>query len=205
VEAVNAMVRGPGGACVAGTIKTLEAEVHGSGDFEARGVQAQSLRAVLSGPGNMTLSGRTGALNAEVTGSGDLDAEHLEVGRAMTRSTGPGNIELQRVTESLNADLHGSGGLSASVEGKSVALTMGGPGDVTLHGKTDNLTAQLSGSGSLDGRDLHAGQASVVVRGPGNAQVNVRGKLETKGRQTSSSQSRLVTVDRSGVHDAQAN
>jgi hypothetical protein len=37
------------------------------------------------------------------------------------------------------------------------------------------------------------------VRGPGNAVINVRGKVETHGRNGTD---RLVTIDREGTHEA---
>jgi hypothetical protein len=182
---------------VAGTIGKLEAQVHGSGDLEVRGVQTQSLRVALDGPGSMKLSGSTGMLEASVSGSGDFDGEALTAGRAVLRGHGPGNIDLRRVTDTLDAELHGSGDLTARTEAKSVRLTLAGPGGAHLEGRTARLTAQLTGSGNIDGSALQADQAQVSVRGPGNAVVTVAGKVETFNRADAS---RLVTMERDGTH-----
>jgi hypothetical protein len=132
-------------------------------------------------------------LSAEVSGPGDLDAKTLQVGRAVARSRGPGNIHLNKVSDTLEAEVGGPGDLTATADCKSVRLNMHGPGEVKLDGKTATLTAQLSGSGNLNAKQLWAGQADVIVRGSGNAVVNVNGKA--------AEQSRLVTYERTGTRD----
>lgn len=154
----------------------------------------------LSGPGGMNLSGSSETLSADVSGSGDLDAKHLKVAKAIARSKGPGNIYLSKVSDSLDADVRGSGDLEAEPECKDVKVTMSGPGGVQLRGWTSNLNAQVTGSGSLDARDMLAKQAEVNVRGPGNATVNVEGKVAAQGQQLISDKQRVVTVDRRGAH-----
>jgi hypothetical protein len=194
------MLNGPGSACLNGQIKKFDAEVHGSGDLEARGLQTQNTRVSLSGPGGMNLSGSSETLSADVSGSGDLDAKQLKVAKAIARSKGPGNIYLSKVSDSLDADVRGSGDLHAEPECKDVKVTMSGPGGVQLRGWTSTLNAQVTGSGSLDARDMLARQAEVNVRGPGNATVNVEGKVAAQGQQLVSDKQRVVTVDRRGAH-----
>ena len=115
----------------------------------------------------------------------------------MARSRGPGDIYLSKVSETLEAEVGGPGDLTATADCKSVRLNMHGPGEVKLEGKTAALTAQLSGSGNLNARQLWAGQADVIVRGPGNAVVNVNGKA--------AEQSRLVTYERNGTREKASN
>jgi hypothetical protein len=145
----------------------------------------------------MHLSGTTAALNVEVSGSGDVDAKGLQVGRALVRSRGPGSVYLNKVNEALEADLNGSGDLSAMLECKSVKLNIGGPGDVRLDGRTATLSAMLNGSGNLSARQLWTGQASVTVRGPGTAVVNLK--------EQGSDHARLVTYERTGMRERAAN
>jgi hypothetical protein len=195
------LLRGAGGACVSGAIKRFDAEVHGSGDLEARGLQAQNARVIMSSAGGISLSGSSATLSADVSGSGDLDAKGLQVARAITRSKGPGNIYLQKVSETLDAEVQGSGDVNAETECKNVKVTMSGPGGVHLRGKSATLNAQLSGSGNLDARDMLTAQADVVVHGPGRAVVNVKGKVDAQGRQIMTDQQRLVWIDRSGTRE----
>jgi archaellum component FlaG (FlaF/FlaG flagellin family) len=201
VETVSAMLNGPGSACVSGAIKRFDAEVHGSGDLEARGLQAQNARVIMSSAGNISLSGSSATLSADVSGSGDLDAKGLQVARAVTRSNGPGNIYLQKVSETLDAEVRGSGDVNAETECKDVKVTMSGPGGVHLRGKAASLNAQLSGSGNLDARDMLTAKADVQVRGPGNAVVNVKGKVDAQGRQIVTDKEKVVWIDRSGTRE----
>ena len=200
---LRAQLDGSGNVTAAGVTRELAVELSGSGDLEATELRADVVTATLRGAGSITLAGNSARLRADLSGSGDVDGKALQVARAVLHSSGPADIELGRVTDTLEADLGGSGSLSTRLDTRLARLTIGGPADVTLEGRTEQLTALLTGPGELDGHALQANAANVTVRGPGNATVNVRGKLETQSGQLSANgQARLVMVDRRGAHDA---
>jgi hypothetical protein len=186
---------------VAGAIKKFDAEVNGSGELQASGLQAASAIVRLGGPGSATLSGSIGELTADVSGSGDLEAGDLKVKRAALKTRGPGGIELAQVSDTLDAELHGSGGLKAEIDGKRLLLKITGPGAAHIEGRVDLVKARLSGSGGLDGRGLNAGRADIAVSGPGRAAVNVVGQDGERRNARNRADERhgqLLVVDRSG-------
>jgi hypothetical protein len=71
------------------------------------------------------------------------------------------------------------------------------PGFAILSGRTGLVSEWRPGSGSLDARNLLAGQADVLVRGPGNAVVNVKAKADAGPALLE--KSRVVTVERSAA------
>jgi hypothetical protein len=97
-------------------------------------------------------------------------------------------------------EVRGSGDLQAEPECKNVKVSMSGPGGVQLRGWTGALSASVTGPGNLDARDMLAKQAEVNVNGPGNATINVQGKVAAQGQQLDSDKQRVVTVDRRGAH-----
>ncbi len=95
---------------------------------------------------------------AAVAGSGDMDICGVD-------------------NESLCLNVSGSGDLR--FEGKTAALAanIAGSGDIRLTGKAEQLAAGVTGSGDIRGFDLAADNATVSIKGSGDAKVNVSGAL----------------------------
>ncbi|MBA5689456.1 GIN domain-containing protein [Rugamonas apoptosis] len=188
---LNLRMSGSGDVSAGGVEQDLNAELNGSGDLDLNDVRGGRVNAALHGSGTMHVRGGSRELRAELFGSGDLEACELQAQAVTAVLRGSGDACVAGATRQFEAEVHGSGDLTASANCEQVKLTMNGSGQVTLAGKTDKLHAQLSGSGDLNARQLSAGQAEVVVRGPGTAMVNVK----------TADKARLLTFDRSGTYE----
>ncbi|MDQ2817133.1 MAG: DUF2807 domain-containing protein [Candidatus Eremiobacteraeota bacterium] len=137
-------------------------------------ISMQSLKSVaLEGSGDAQLSGLAeNSLEASISGSGDLQASG-SVGRLSVSSRGSGDIKLQDLaSRDVSLDLGGSGDahLRLSAGGRLYAV-LSGSGDVSATGETERVAATIGGSGDLFCAALHSRDASIRVRGTGNARL----------------------------------
>jgi hypothetical protein len=194
LDEATVTMRGRGTVCVRGPLRRLRADIHGSGGLRAEGLQADSVQAAQTSRGELHLAGIARTLDLSNSGSGEFEGEDLRTATATVRSAGRGNIHVGSVGESLDLQSDSSGGFQTTLGGKRAKVVSTSRGAVTLNGETELLEARLSGSGELDAAALLTRRADVVVRGQGKATVNVRSKQP--------GQSRVVTVDRNGAHEA---
>ncbi|WP_118857514.1 head GIN domain-containing protein [Sphingomonas mesophila] len=76
--------------------------------------------------------------------------------------------------------LNGSGsGRIEGVSGSRLALAIGGSGNISAFGRTASLAVAVDGSGNVDARGLAAANASVVVSGSGDVEVNAERSLSS--------------------------
>jgi hypothetical protein len=198
VERATVKIHGPGSATLNGIVKSLNAELNGSGDMFVDKLQADQANIVMHGPGEVKLTGEVKQLTATISGSGDLDTDGLLIGNAVIKNSGPGNISGGTISGSLKVESSGSGDLELKFKSaEQIDANMSGPGSLTFEGSAKNLSTLLSGSGDLHATSLLLEHASVKVTGPGEAAVNV--KSASSDKSTTSSGSRVVKVDRTGV------
>lgn len=120
------------------TLKALnKVSVHGSGDFEGAGVDAEDLEVSVRGSGDIELSGNARSVDVEVHGSGD--------------------VKIHGKTEKLEASVHGSGDISLfGLESEEAEVDVMGSGDVKVS-VSKTLTASIHGSGDI----IYKGAAKV--------------------------------------------
>lgn len=86
-------------------------------------------------------------------------------------NAGSGSIKVEGVVsgEAVNITLSGSGSITSSVKSGSLHSTISGSGSIHLNGSTSDIKVTISGSGEMNGKELKAGSADVVITGSGNA------------------------------------
>ncbi|VXB84201.1 head GIN domain-containing protein [Aeromicrobium sp. 9AM] len=104
----------------------------GSGDVEAKGVDADTLTVQADGSGNLELAGKARQLTVDQSGSGDLDLGDLSASDARVRTKGSGDTKLW---------------VDAALD-----LRTDGSGDVEYRGDPA-LTKHLKGSGDVGRAD----------------------------------------------------
>ena len=91
---------------------------------------------------------------------------------------GSGDLHISGVdNKKLALSVAGSGDLRFEGKTDLLAVSIAGSGDVRLTGKAEQLTAGIAGSGDIHGFDLVASNATVSIRGSGDAKVNVAKSL----------------------------
>jgi hypothetical protein len=126
-------VDGSAGLRFNGRYREIEAGLHGSGDADITGGNAERVVADVKGTGHMTLVGGARELHAEIAGAGELDGRHLRA-------------------EDVHLIHHGSG-TSAVYASKHVNVDMTGSGDVSVYGNPNNREVSRNGSGSVSFQD----------------------------------------------------
>ena len=97
------------GVTVQITVPKLEAvAVHGSGDVEVKGLEAEKFKAEIQGSGDITVAGRADELDVEIQGSGDVNLDDLQAKRAAVEVQGSGDSTV-KVSDELTVHLAGSG------------------------------------------------------------------------------------------------
>jgi hypothetical protein len=82
--------------------------VHGSGDVEVKGLDAQKFKAEIQGSGDIKVAGRADELEVEIQGSGDVKLDELAAKRASVEIQGSGDSTI-KVSDELNVHVMGSG------------------------------------------------------------------------------------------------
>jgi hypothetical protein len=140
---------GSGNIRLNGSIDSLNANVHGSGDLLASRLAARNIDLELVGSGDAKLNA-TGALNfaATLRGSGSVTAAgQAKVLHGEVR--GSGDLRLaQLLTEDADLELSGSGSISAFAS-HSVRVRSHGSGDVVVHGNP--------AQSDVEGKSIHVG------------------------------------------------
>jgi len=85
------------------------------------------------------------------------------------------DVDAGAPTRDLAFDLHGSGGLNFHGHVRVLDLSGHGSGDVVLVGSAERLRTSMAGSGDLTASDFHAQNASVDLRGSGDASLAIDG------------------------------
>lgn len=103
--------------------------INGSGDANARNIDAKAFAMDINGSGDAHLSGKCESVTYEINGSGDIDADAFKCVDASVEINGSGDI-----------------GLTATGE---LALEVNGSGDITVYGKPRLRKFSSHGSGDL--------------------------------------------------------
>jgi len=97
------------GVMVQITVPTLTAvAIHGSGDVEVKGLDAEKFRAEIQGSGDISVAGRAEELDVEIQGSGDVKLADLQAKRAAVEIQGSGDSTI-KVSDELKVHVAGSG------------------------------------------------------------------------------------------------
>lgn len=132
------------------TVPSLEGvRVDGSGDFEVRGVEAESFSANVNGSGDIDLiSAKTDRLSIDVKGSGDVEVSgtctdiDIEV-------KGSGDVEARDMACAAGEiGIMGSGDVAVTLN-ESVDVGIMGSGDVVVYGKPEKVSTRAMGSGDV--------------------------------------------------------
>lgn len=96
-------------------------------------------------------------------------------------NSGSSNIDLQSTVkgESFVVNSSGSGNVTGSFEVRRLEINISGSSDMRLQGTADRQDISISGSGDVDASRLSGNEASVVVSGSGDVQLNVKGRVRT--------------------------
>jgi hypothetical protein len=135
---VRAILSGPGNMSLAGSTVTLDADIWGSGDLEAKDLTLARARTSSHGPGGVVLGRVSDMLAAQVDGSGNVTAT-ISGKRAQLTLNGPGDSHLDGDVGRLDARMSGSGQLDASglVAGTAEIKVLGsGEALVNLKGRS---------------------------------------------------------------------
>lgn len=93
------------------TVKQLDGlEVSGSGQADAKGVNADRMRLRISGSGDIAAQGTANDLDLTISGSGAYRGEEMKSKRATAGISGSGRAVIA-VDETLNANVSGSGSI----------------------------------------------------------------------------------------------
>jgi hypothetical protein len=86
------------------------------------------------------------------------------------------SIQLPHLRE---AGIYGSADMRIkNMQGEHLHLTIAGSGDIQASGQVNQLMVKVNGSGDFDLSALKATNASVVINGSGDAELNVSGELD---------------------------
>lgn len=113
------------------TVPSLEAAaVHGSGDIDLAGWNAETMALAVMGSGDIRLDGAVDTVNANVNGSGDIDLRSATIRVANARVHGSGDIRLGSL-DKLVARVSGSGDIDAA-DVRDLDQSVHGSGDIRV-------------------------------------------------------------------------
>jgi hypothetical protein len=199
-NSLNIEINGSGDTEIADINAKLEANLNGSGDFNATKINTTQTTISVTGSGDVTLDGSSKNLKVDINGSGNFDGSRLKVENSEIRNTGSGDINLNKMSGNVSIDNFSSGGFEADLDNAGeISIQSDGSGTITLRGSGKKLNAKLNSSGDLEAKSLLLDIATVKVMGSGEARVNVKSTIKVDNNEGSSSNSRVVTIDRNGV------
>jgi len=106
-----------------------EVSLAGSGDVQAKGIDAATFEASIAGSGDITAAGSAEGLSASVAGSGDMHLYDLLCKHADVSVAGSGDVQVH-VSESLSASIAGSGDVSYKGRPPEVKRSIVGSGEI---------------------------------------------------------------------------
>ncbi|MHA6721969.1 head GIN domain-containing protein [Sphingomonas sp. RS2018] len=132
-------------------------DIHGSGATLSIGRQRTSGVWKSEGRGVRVIVTMPAITAASLTGSGNLTVDRVAGGDFAASIEGSGDLKLRQVAaNALSLDIQGSG-------------------DIEVSGEAKTLAVKIAGSGNVEGDDLKAGGATILVAGSGNVEAQVTG------------------------------
>jgi hypothetical protein len=132
------------------SLKTIEGlKLSGSGNFEARQLQADRLALGISGSGNIVIDALTAqSVETAISGSGRCQLGEGTAAEQRIRISGSGNYEGQQLAgQTVAVEITGSGKATVRAE-NSLEVRLAGSGDVRYYG-TPQVTQRITGSGRV--------------------------------------------------------
>ncbi len=107
-------------------------------------------------------------------GSGDITVSNVNSDRFECHVKGSGDIAVKSVNSDVfECDINGSGDVTVEgLHGDFLECRISGSGDFCAGGEVEELEVRVYGSGDVDARDLRTKQATVVIKGSGDARVH---------------------------------